>query len=114
MIEYIRKMPKNPTLINEVEMNALIGGGEAVWASTHTVYSGNIPNLALNPVNKSTNAIFSHVVSMSLAAAIRPGRYRSVSPPLVATMLRKRMPIKAIEIPIEQMNTYFQVASREV
>src|SRR5258706_7631512 len=114
IMEYMRKMPRKPTLIREVEINALIGGGEAVWASTQTVYNGNIPNLALNPVNRRMKAIFNQVVSMPLAAAIRPGRYRSVRPPLVATMLRKRIPINAMEIPMEQMNTYFHVASSEV
>src|SRR5882672_2855377 len=114
MIEYILNIPRNPTLINEVEMKALIGGGAAVCASTQTVYKGNTPSFALNPVNNRMNAIFSQVVSISFAAVIKPAMNKSVRPPFVATMLRKRIPMKAMEIPMEQIKTYFHVASSDV
>ena len=113
-MEYILKIPKNPTFINEVEIKALMGVGAAVWASTQTVCNGKIPNFALNPVNRRTKAIFSHVISISFAADIRSAKNKLVKPPVVATILRKRIPMNAMEIPIEQINTYFQVASSEV
>src|SRR5260221_11211222 len=52
IMEYMRKMPKKPTLIREVEINAVMAEGEELWACTQTVNNVNSPNVALNPVNR--------------------------------------------------------------
>jgi UDP-N-acetylglucosamine:LPS N-acetylglucosamine transferase len=65
-------------------------------------------------MEKLTASAATHVWPNSYSLLNYIKKNKLVKPPVVATILRKRIPMNAMEIPIEQMNTYFQVASNEV
>ena len=95
-----------------MEINALIGAGATVWASTHTAYRGNKPILALKPAIARIKVILIHIVSIPCACAIMVLKFKSDTPSLLDAILMHNMATRATASPIEQMKTYFHVASK--
>src|SRR5659263_763007 len=107
-------MARNPTFIKVVEIKALIGGGATECASMVTVCIGKRPIFVLNPVSTNTKAIFRYSGLALLITWAKEAKDRFGASPRPYINPKNSIPRYARAIPVEQIKTYFQVASRAI
>ena len=113
-IALTRSSAANATASRTPLISADTGAGAWLWASASQVWNGTRPALAPYPISSSPAAIRVTAGSRPPALASSTSKSSADAPPPACREAKysNTVPRNASEIPVEQMMTYFQVASR--